>query len=178
MKRIPIALELDVSTQKLRWAFPWLAELGVCAYRKFDGHCCMVAGGRLYKRRKLARGEEEPEGWIQTEGSYGWIPFEVPDKPEWDGVRGTLCFQHFQGKTCELVGPGIRGNPEGKLTLKLVLHTEQPLRDCPKDPNKVAKWLQSKPYEGVVWHHPDGRMAKLTHQTLGRYRPSPIEVLK
>jgi hypothetical protein len=25
----------------------------------------------------------------------------------------------------------------------------------------VAAYLHARPYEGIVWHHPDGRMAKL-----------------
>ena len=29
------------------------------------------------------------------------------------------------------------------------------------DREGLAEWLTARRYEGIVWHHPDGRMAKL-----------------
>ena len=33
--------------------------------------------------------------------------------------------------------------------------------DVPRDYAGLAAWLRACPWEGIVWHHPDGRMAKL-----------------
>lgn len=172
MKRIPLALEFDVRTQRYRWAFPWLEELGVIAYRKYDGHACLVKDERLYKRYKLVANEAPPEGWIPSQGQYGWVPFPVPETLEWSNVYGQLVHHHLQGQTCELVGAGIRGNPEGSSTLRLMPHKGQIYRNCPRDAHLVPPWLERLPIEGIVWHHVDGRMAKLTHATIGSARPA------
>lgn len=177
MKRIPIALEWDVSTQRYRWAFPWLVDDGVSATRKWDGHCCLVSGGRLWKRHKLVAGEQAPAGWISSQGKYGWRPVEVSPDPEWAWVRAAISEVRDAG-TCELVGPGIRGNPEGVEHLGLAQHAGCVLSECPTDPHEVVGWLKTQPIEGIVWHHPDGRMAKLTHSTIGSTRPSAEETAR
>lgn len=32
---------------------------------------------------------------------------------------------------------------------------------APRDWEGLREWLRDRPFEGIVWHHPDGRMAKL-----------------
>lgn len=171
MRRIPIALEWDVSTQRYRWAFPWLADHDAIPTQKWDGHCCLVRDGRLWKRHKLVAGEPAPAGWISSHGKFGWRPVEVSPDPEWDEVRAALANPDFDGKTHELVGPGIRGNPEGFPTYELVEHGRDHL-DCPVDPHEVVEWLKTQPIEGIVWHCSFGRMAKITHATIGSTRPT------
>jgi len=176
MKRIPIALEWDVATQRYRWAFPWLADVDALATRKWDGHCCLVAGGKLWKRHKLVAGEPAPAGWICSHGKFGWRPVEVSPAPEWDAVREIVTDAAWDNVTCELVGPGIRGNPEGcAFDYELHEHGVDQLMDCPGDPHEVVAWLKTQPIEGIVWHGMDGRMAKLTHATIGSTRPAAPE---
>jgi hypothetical protein len=64
--------------------------------------------------------------------------------------------------TYELVGPRINGNPEGYETHLLIFHDgADVLPDAPRDFDALAAWLHAHPYEGIVWHHLDGRMAKI-----------------
>ncbi|MFE3378778.1 hypothetical protein [Streptomyces anulatus] len=35
------------------------------------------------------------------------------------------------------------------------------LGTAPRDYAGLHEWLHARPYEGIVWHHPDGRMAKI-----------------
>jgi hypothetical protein len=58
-------------------------------------------------------------------------------------------------------GPKINGNPEGFETHFLLLHAFADRLDAPRDFGILAGWLHAQPYEGVVWHHLDGRMAKI-----------------
>ena len=53
-------------------------------------------------------------------------------------------------------------NPEAYVSAVLVPHAEaQLLSNVPLGFDALAIWLHAHPYEGIVWHHPDGRMAKL-----------------
>lgn len=37
--------------------------------------------------------------------------------------------------------------------------------EVPRDFDGLMTWLLAHPeFEGIVWHHPDGRMAKLKHR--------------
>jgi hypothetical protein len=76
----------------------------------------------------------------------------------------------YEPGTYELVGPKINGNPEGKENHELIRHedafrftrrsdagplTFEIIRDL------ILTHHQVDGMEGLVWHHPDGRMAKL-----------------
>ena len=64
--------------------------------------------------------------------------------------------------TYELVGPKVNGNPENAPSHMLLLHEDaHVLDDAPRDFAGLAAWLHTQPWEGVVWHHPDGWMCKI-----------------
>jgi len=44
---------------------------------------------------------------------------------------------------------------------ELWLHGADKLPSCPRDFANLRSWLAQVPIEGVVWHHEDGRMAKI-----------------
>ncbi|MES2597799.1 MAG: DUF5565 family protein [Verrucomicrobiota bacterium] len=136
------------------------------ATRKYDGTCCMIRDGQLYKRFDCTQGREPPEGFIAaqepdpTTGHWpGWLP--VGDGPEdgWHREALTTAGSLTDG-TYELCGPKIQGNPDGFDTHILVPHGKEIL-DAPRDFNGLKSWLESLTIEGVVWHHPDGRMVKI-----------------
>ncbi|HEV2240786.1 MAG TPA: hypothetical protein VGR98_07050 [Streptosporangiaceae bacterium] len=60
-------------------------------------------------------------------------------------------------------GPKVNGNPEGYGTHRLIRHGDAERLDAaPRDFDRLAAWPHTRPYEGIVWHHPDGqRMAKI-----------------
>lgn len=62
----------------------------------------------------------------------------------------------------ELLGPKINRDPERIGRHIVIAHADADvLNDAPRDLDGLTTWLLSHPYEGIVWHHPDGRMAKL-----------------
>jgi hypothetical protein len=65
--------------------------------------------------------------------------------------------------TYELCGPRVQGNPEGFDEHVLVVHGYAHLFAFPRTYDEIKKALTdpSWTYEGVVFHHPDGRMAKI-----------------
>lgn len=131
--------------------------------RKFDGTCCMVRDGKLYKRYDAKKGKQPPAGFEPaqdpdevTEHWPGWLL--VGDGPDDRWHREAVSKNgQFPDGTYELCGPKVQGNPEGFETHVLVRHGEEILKDVPRDYEGIREWLRVHSIEGIVWHHPDGR---------------------
>lgn len=108
MNKIPTVFVRDLSKQPALVIPEWHPD---CLWvrdgeghptRKYDGTCCMVRAGRLYKRHELQR--------------HAWAESYVNVPREFEGLKSWL-----------------------------------------------AEWM----IEGLVWHHPDGRMAKIKRRDFG-----------
>lgn len=155
-----------------------LAGEGV-ATRKYDGTCCMIRDGLLYKRYNLKEGRPMPDGYEPAEGrraengrGLGWVP--VGDGPEdalhRKGLENSLevnGFDPLPDGTYELIGPKIQRNPEGFGDHYLEKHGSLELPLAPRDYDGLKAYLADFPFEGIVWHHPDGRMAKVKRSDFG-----------
>lgn len=151
--------------------------------RKFDGTCCMVRDGRLFRRhdRKLKNGKIKPapEGWEPAEvkpnehtGHWpGWLPVGDGPQDKWhrEAWEYHLTSAALPDGTYELLGPKVQGNPEGFIRHELVRHgtfgtdgqdprTYSDIRDFLAH---IRTYDEDQPWEGIVWHHPDGRMVKI-----------------
>ena len=179
MKKIPTIFERDWTGDKSRVvdipnpAADWVFRGEGKATRKIDGTCCLIRDGVLFKRRELRGGEAPPDGFEladqddETGKSVGWVP--VGDGPEdrWhreaftDGLDGTY----------ELVGPKIQGNPEKFEHHYLTPHAGAVVYDdVPRTFDGLRQWLAGKDIEGIVFHHADGRMAKIKLRDFGLTR--------
>lgn len=166
-----------------------LAGEGV-ATRKFDGTCCLIRDGKLYKRYEVKKGGKPPANFEpandldeNTGKQQGWVP--VGDGPEdrWhqEALRAGFCLlwavsspteYHdavtlFTNGTYELCGPKIQGNPEKLPSHYLVAHGKCVLDDVPRDYDGIKAFLAAHDIEGIVWHHPDGRMVKIKKRDFG-----------
>lgn len=153
-----------------------LAGEGV-ATRKYDGTCCMIREGKLYKRREIRRGEPTPLDFEtadyddETGKTVGWVP--VGDGPEDRWHREAMGDNKYPDGTYELLGPKVQGNPEG-----FAFHILQPhaaawkFIDAPRDFANLRNWFLTKNIEGIVFHHLDGRMAKIKLRDFGLRRVS------
>ena len=154
----------------------WVTAGEGVATRKYDGTCCMIKEGKLFKRYEakkqppvdfvLAQEQDPVTGhWV------GWRPCyreEPSDKYHWE------AFDRLEGKsdgTYELLGPKIQGNPEKCERHEFLRHgAAEVFRDCPRDYQGLRDWLPSQCIEGVVFHHPDGRMVKIKTKDFGLRR--------
>lgn len=143
----------------------WVVAGEGVATRKFDGTCCMVRDGKLYKRYDAKQGKTPPldfepaQEYDEITGHMpGWIP--VGDGPADQWHREAFLDTPFANGTYELCGPKVQGNPEGFSMHVLVPHGIEQL-DAPRDYDGVRAFLASRSIEGIVWHHPDGRMVKI-----------------
>lgn len=186
MRKIPTALVrnpddrahvLDEVTPGCEWVF---AGEGV-ATRKYDGTCTMVdAEGKWWARREVKPGKEMPPNYVVDDhdpitGKWqGWEPIKQSAFAKFHAeALEILTPSETPAGTYELVGPKINGNPEGCEQHCLVAHDRAdvvfPDHGAPRTVVQVKAQVQQMGqlgYEGIVWHHPDGRMAKLKARDL------------
>lgn len=150
----------------------WVLAGDGIATRKFDGTCCAIIGGELWKRYDAKRGKMPPDGWIaaqEPDPITGHHPGWLKVKYEPDSVYHLEAFtkgvdsdgKPLRDGTYELCGPKMQGNPEGFTNHVLVRHGEEVLPTCPRDFDGIKDFLETAGIEGIVWHHPDGRMVKI-----------------
>lgn len=153
-----------------------LAGEGI-ATRKFDGTCCLVRAGKLYKRYDAQAGKTPPPGFEQTQdpdtvtGHWpGWMPVGEGPDDRWHREAFAASPSLADG-TYELCGPKIQGNPDHFEKHELVPHGKEVLTDAPRDFASLRDYLTSREIEGIVWHHPDGRMVKLKRRDFVKSGP-------
>jgi hypothetical protein len=155
----------------------WAIEGEGVATRKFDGTCCMVRDCKLYKRYDAKKGKTPPpnfepaQDYDEVTGHMpGWIP--VGDGPEDKWFREAFERQSMSlvDGTYELVGPKVQGNPERYEGHTLIRHGIWLEQECPRDFDGIKGYLSSRDIEGIVWHHPDGRMVKIKSKDFGLKR--------
>ena len=188
MKKIPTLFERDWNGDRSRVVnqihagCEWVIAGEGVATRKIDGTCCMVRGNRLYKRREMKPGSVSPPDFEkadfdgETGKTVGWVPVGEGDEDRWHREAWTGCDTWRDG-TYELIGPKVQGNPEANPFHVLIRHgggPAGPIADVPRDFNGLRDWLDGKDIEGIVFHHPDGRMAKIKLRDFGIKRAKNI----
>lgn len=155
----------------------WVFDGEGIATIKLDGTCVLVKDGERWKRRELRRGERVPDGFVEadydaeTGKTMGWV--RVGDGPEDKWHREASGGE--EDGTYELVGPKIQGNPEGYPYHMLVWHGSiLPADDPPRTFAGLKAWFSMHNVEGLVFHHPDGRMAKIKARDFGLKREKRV----
>ena len=151
------------------WVF---AGEGV-ATRKYDGTCVLVRDDTHYKRYEVKKGGTPPAGFEpandvdpETGKQQGWVLIGSGPEDKWH--REALGDSLWGNGTFELIGPKVQGNPEKTASHQFVPHSEaQVYPDFPRDFDGIKAALTGMDVEGVVFHHPDGRMAKIKKKDFG-----------
>lgn len=154
------------------------------ATRKFDGTCCLIREGKLYKRYEVKEGKMPPEGFAAssefdatTGKQQGWVPVGVGAEDRWHREAFYAPGAQRLDGTYELCGPKVQGNPEGFAFHLLVPHGVDRLPEVdeggsnPRTFEEIRGYLSVARIEGIVWHHDDGRMVKIKAKDFGIKRP-------
>lgn len=159
----------------------WVIDGEGYATQKHDGTCCMVRDEKLYKRYELRPGKEPPEDFEpagdvdeNTGKQQGWVPVGKGPEDKWHReAMETLVYrsgpENNKDGTYELCGPRVQGNPEGFERHVLVQHGSISMK-APRSFDELRDWLAERDIEGIVWHHPDGRMCKIKKRDFGLKR--------
>jgi hypothetical protein len=165
----------------------WVARGEGVATVKWDGSACMVRAGRLYVRYDCKPDRTWPIGFEPCQdpdpvtGHWpGWIPAKGNPSAKWhvDAFENSGGLSLSDG-TYEACGPQFQGNPHGFDSNRLIKHGVDRLDglngylapavselDAAGVYAVIRVGLLAKnlgvPFEieGIVWHHPDGRMVK------------------
>lgn len=186
MKKIPTLFQRNHETDhrvrdEVTPGCEWVLAGEGTATRKWDGICCLVKGGKLFKRQEVKPLKQAPDGFLPvsmpdyktSDKIIGWVP--VGDGPEDKWHLEAFAIQNpMQEGTYELIGPKINGNPENSGIHTLVPHglniIPEPVVD--RSFRVIREFLVECNIEGIVWHHPDGRMAKIKGKDFGIKRNS------
>lgn len=170
---------------------------------KWDGTACMARKGTLYKRydRKLKKGpykrkkhdpsyqptiddyKPSPDGWeaCESEPNFhtghwpGWMPIRDIPEDQWFAEAWSVLTTPLADGTYELVGPKVGTNPYNLGQHEFWPHGEffPSHMEPPRNFSGLYDWFEATEVEGIVWHHPDGRMCKIKRRDFGFSWPSP-----
>lgn len=165
----------------------WVIAGEGMATRKWDGTPVLVQDGKLYKRYDVKHGKTAPDGAIKItdtpDPNTGHWPWWVPigdgkeDKLFHDAYANTKFtsgvidqIAKVENGTYELVGPKINGNKDQFTHHLLLRHGHAVLANPPRTFTELKEWFRDVDIEGIVWHHPDGRMVKIKKKDFGYKR--------
>ncbi len=173
----------------------WVLRGEGVATIKYDGTAVMFRDSILYKRydRKMNKRAykklKSDSGFVPTVSDYkpkpnnwepceqepnhatghwpGWVP--VGDEPENKWHRAALENYGAQPDgTYELVGKKINGNPYALQNHCFWKHGDLwTVKNTDRDYKSIFVYLRANNVEGIVFHHPDGRMAKIRRRDFG-----------
>jgi hypothetical protein len=185
MQKIPTLFRRDFANDPSR-VLPeispgceWVLEGEGVATRKYDGTSCLWSGGKLWKRRELKASQPHPDGFVEaardeeTGKVVGWVPVGEGPEDKWHRAALSAGSDELnEGATYELLGPKIQGGIEREFASPTLLrHAEaKVMQDAPRTFDGLREWLAGKDIEGLVFHHPDGRMAKIKLRDFGLRR--------
>jgi hypothetical protein len=172
----------------------WVFTPEATATVKYDGTATMVLNGRLYKRLDCRKDRRTNEYKPPPPLS---IPCDEPDPitghwPHWVLISNVPEDKWFRAAwqlyslphhvplpdgTYELCGPHFNGNPQAFLKDVFIRHGDSPIAQeyfaslstlCDEDKLTFFRdFLSTLNNEGIVFHHPDGRMAKIRRADFG-----------
>ncbi|MES2323235.1 MAG: hypothetical protein V4633_13305 [Pseudomonadota bacterium] len=155
----------------------WVIAGEGVATRKWDGMAVLIRFGEVFKRYDAKAGRTPPRDFMPAQPAAdpesghwpGWVPAVGPDSARIMEAVAWARENVYQGGAVpdgsyEACGPKIGtrhgANPE-KLTEHILVPHGRDVLDCPRTYDALRFYLATRSIEGIVWHHPDGRMVKI-----------------
>ena len=144
----------------------WVEDGEGTPTHKLDGTNVKIQDGALYRRQK-------PKDRDYDDAAYVMVDPADPSN-RWIMEAFLALGSTVQGREdgiYEAVGPKIQGNPENYEVHRLV-RVVPPcdslnLGEVPRDFNGLRDYFLYHEIEGIVFHHPDGRLAKIKRWDFG-----------
>lgn len=177
-----------VLTDKVDPSCEWVLAGEGTATRKYDGTCVLLdpvgADVHAYTRREVKPDKALPPWFVtigrddETGKTVGWEPATSSGYAKYveEALVGPPVppgmVDAWAPGTYELIGPKVNGNPEHRDRHYLIPHShaervriEEATGLAGVEQREYLRGvvldLAGRGWEGIVWHHPDGRMAKL-----------------
>jgi len=133
---------------------------------KVDGTNVKIEDGRLYKRQKPRDRDYDAASYVECERG------NPADRWAWEGFDRINGAQLVGSLIGELIGPKVQGNPYGH-TMHTIVPVVPPSRVlhivvlADRRFEALRVFLAANQMEGIVFHHPDGRLAKIKRRDFG-----------
>lgn len=186
MKKIPTLFKRDFTRPgnpiipEFNEGTEWVRAGEGVATRKYDGTCVLIRSGKMFKRYELKQGRTAPPDFELadrddvTGKSMGWVEVGWGTEDKWfrEAIEGGNPDKvSLPDGTYELMGPKVQGNPEHLDKHALQSHDEaEHLTIDLIGFEELKMTLEALDIEGIVWHHPDGRMVKIKKKDFGLKR--------
>lgn len=200
MKKIPTLFKRDFTKNGQIYdeyadGTDWVLRGEGVATRKYDGTSALIRDGKMYKRYEYKDGKTPPidfeeADYDETTGKHvGWVQVGWGSEDKWhrEAIGGDPDKSNIHDGYFELVGPKVQSNPEhydhhqlvqfgGERPVNSLVPRVETLHSVPTGFEELSQFLEDKDIEGIVWHHPDGRMVKIKKKDFGLRRvqtPNP-----
>lgn len=194
MKKIPTLFNREFenhkvvrTTEEVTEGMEWVLEGEGIATEKYDGSCCAIINGELYKRYDAKKGKKPPEGAIPccepdpvTGHHPHWVKcdrFENADKWFWKAydeyekfIGGSPC-----DGTYEAIGEHFQGNPYCSKGEILIPHGKAILI-VPRTYDGIRNYLKTHGIEGIVFWKDDEPQCKIKRSDFGLEWPVSMEM--
>jgi hypothetical protein len=177
VKKIPTLFERDWDgdlsrvTDVVNPVCRWVIDGEGVATRKWDGTAVLIKGGELFCRYDAKNGKTPPTDFFpaqepDTETGHwpGWVPARK-DQHKWQIAVFVTHF--FEDGTYEACGPHFQSNPDNCDGDCFIPHGNHKYVGVPRTYEGLKEWFEKMEIEGLVFHHPDGRMAKIKRSDFG-----------
>lgn len=184
MKKIPTLFEREFegnnvvhTTGNVTPGMEWVLEGKGVATVKWDGACCAIINGELYKRYDAKRGKKPPEGAIPccepdpiTGHHPHWVKCDMnnpADKWFFAAYSNSVSpTEELEDGTYEAVGKHFNGNPYGLNDDKLIRHGID-IIDPPRTLEGIREFLKCNGIEGIVFWLDGEPMCKIKRTDFG-----------
>ena len=186
MKKIPTLFERVYENHKVVGILPkvtegmeWVLAGEGIATVKWDGSCCAIMNGEIYKRYDAKKGKKPPEGAIpccDPDPVTGHWPHWVkcnPNNPadKWfiqafENVKKNECRADLYGGTFEAVGPHFQANPYHFEEDKLIKHGIHEV-EVERTFEGIKRYLENHSQEGIVFWNDGEPKCKIKRTDFG-----------
>lgn len=180
MKKIPTLFERVYSEHKIVDVLPNITKgcedafLYGKATVKFDGSCCAIINGELYKRYDAKNGKPVPEGAIKCQEEADPITGHLPcwvkcdkdnpsDKWFWNAYK---IIESDVNGTYEAIGKHFQGNPYNYGNDYLIKHGEKEV-EVVRTFEGVKEFLTNNILEGIVFWYNNEPVCKVKRTDFG-----------
>lgn len=167
MKKIPTLFvrkfenhKIVETTPEVTKGFEWVLDCEGTATVKYDGACCAIIDGELYKRYDAKKGKKAPAGAIPCQEKPDEITGHFPHwvKCERDNPADKWYWAAYDNNDCELIegtyeaiGKHFNGNPYELECDFLLRHGMICVPDLPRTFNGIKQFLTECDIEGIVF---------------------------
>ena len=165
------------STPQITEGCEWVVNGEGVATRKYDGTCCLVMNGELYKRFDFKPGRTLPHGAIPCQdepdeitGHFPhWVKCDESEPQDKWHIKAFINAGEMEDGTYELCGVHFANNID-KLAIDgdvFVRHGADVLGVQDRTFAGIKEYLRNHFIEGIVFHRGNGEMCKVKRSDFG-----------